>query len=78
VEIPAFSSALQGISRAEGQLNKAAGDIARASVAPSAVDSVDLSTSMVALLESRNNFAANTKVLKIADEMQKSLLDVLG
>ena len=78
MEIPAFSSALQGISRAEGQLNKAAGDIDRASVAPSAVDSVDLSTSMVALLESRNNFAANTKVLKIADEMQKSLLDVLG
>jgi flagellar basal body rod protein FlgC len=67
------------MSRAEAQLNQAASDIARApSVSPGGVDVVDLSASMVALLQSRLSFEANTKVFKVADEMQKSLLSVLG
>ncbi len=33
---------------------------------------------MVSLLQSRNSFDANTKVFKVADEMQKSLLNVVG
>jgi len=79
VQIPAMSSALEGMSRAETQLNQAAGNIARATtVSPPGSDSVDLSTSKVALLQSRNSFDANTKVLKVADEMQKSLLNVIG
>jgi hypothetical protein len=79
VQIPALSSALQGMSRAETQFNKAAGDIARATtVSPTGGDTVDLSASMVSMLESRNSFDANTKVFKIANEMQKSLLDVVG
>ena len=79
MQIPALSAALEGMSRAETQLNQAAGDIARATtVSPPAVDFVDLSTSMVSLLQSRNSFDANTKVFKVADEMQKNLLNVLG
>jgi flagellar hook protein FlgE len=79
VQIPAMSSALEGMSRAETQLNQAAGNIARASiVSPPAVDIVDLSASMVSLLQSRNSFDANTKVFKVADEMQKSLLNIVG
>jgi flagellar hook protein FlgE len=79
VQIPAMSSALEGMSRAETQLNQAASDIARSStVQPASGDVVDLSTSMVALLQSRNSFDANTKVFKVADEMQKSLLNVIG
>ena len=79
MEIPALSSALQGMARAEGQLNKAASDIARAPVvSPDGADIVDLSASMVALLQSRNNFEANTKVFKIAADMQKSLINLLG
>jgi flagellar hook-associated protein FlgK len=79
VQIPAMSSALEGMSRAETLLNQAAGDIARATtVSPPAVDIVDLSTSMVSLLQSRNSFDANTKVFKVADEMQKSLLNIVG
>ncbi len=79
MQIPAMSSALEGMSRAETQLNQAAGDIARATtVSPPAGDIVDLSTAMVALLQSRNSFEANTKVFKVADEMQKSLLNVIG
>jgi flagellar basal body rod protein FlgG len=79
VQIPALSSALEGMSRAEAQLNKAASDIARAPVvSPTGGDIVDLSASMVALLQSRNSFEANTKVFKVADEMQKSLLNAIG
>jgi hypothetical protein len=67
------------MSRAEAQLNKAASDIARAPVvSPTGGDIVDLSASMVALLQSRNSFAANTKVFKVADEMQKSLVNAIG
>jgi flagellar hook-associated protein FlgK len=32
----------------------------------------------VALIQSRNSFEANTKVIKVADEMQKTLLDAVG
>ncbi len=79
MQIPAMSSALEGMSRAETQLNQAAGDIARATtVSPTGGDIVDLSTSMVALLQSRNSFEANTQVFKVADEIQKSLLNVTG
>ena len=73
MQIPALSSALEGMSRAEMQLNKAAVDVARAPV-----DTVDLSAAMVALLESRNSFEANTKVFRVAADMQKSLLNLIG
>ena len=78
MQIPALSSALEGMSRAETQLNKAAGAIARASVVSSGSDVVDLSASMVALMESKNSFEANTKVFHIADQMSKDLLNVIG
>lgn len=72
----AVSSALEGMSRAMAQLNRAASDIA---VAPAAgEDTVDLSAAMVALLESRNSFEANVKMLKVAEEMDRSLINVLG
>ena len=80
-----MSSALEGMSRAETQLNQAAGDIARSTtvdvtpVVPRVSgDIVDLSAPMVSLLQARNSFDANSKVIKVADEMQKSLLDVVG
>ncbi|HLJ44453.1 MAG TPA: flagellar basal body rod C-terminal domain-containing protein [Bryobacteraceae bacterium] len=80
--IPAFSSALQGLSSAETQLNTAAEHIARAPVsvtsAPSPGDSVDLSAEMVALMESRQNFDANLATLRTGDEMQRTLLNMIG
>jgi flagellar basal body rod protein FlgF len=71
-----MSSALEGMSRAETQLNQAASDIARAPVAGG--DIVDLSASMVALMQSKNSFEANTKVFKAADEMSQALLNIVG
>ena len=79
MQIPALSSALEGMSRADTQLNKAAADIARASLAsPSSGDILDLSAPMLALIESKNNFEANSKVFKVADDMSKALLNVVG
>ena len=79
MRIPAISSALEGMSRAETQLNKAASEIARAPVLDSqGGDILDLSAAMVALLQSRNNFEANTNVLKVADELSKDLLRIVG
>ena len=79
MQVPALSSALEGMSRAETQFNKAAGDIARAPVtSPSGGDVVDLSASAVALMESKNSFEANSKVFQVADQMSKDLLSVIG
>jgi len=78
----ALTQALQGISNAETQFNTAASQIARAPLAalgPGApADQVDLSTAAVALLQSRNSFDANIKVLKTADQMEQKLLDTVG
>ncbi len=41
-------------------------------------DHIDLSTESEALMESHNNFAANAKVLKTADQMHQSVLDLLS
>lgn len=76
MQVTALSSALEGMSRAQAQLNRAASDIARAPA--EGQDTVDLSAAMVALLESRNNFEANTKMLKTVDEMDRSLLNIVG
>ena len=85
MQIPAMSSALEGMSRAETQLNQAAGDIARATTTDPAIpvprvngDIVDLSASMVSLLQSRNSFDANTKVIKAVDEMDKTLIKAIA
>ena len=73
-----LTTALEGLSRAEAQFNTAASQMARTPPPPPQADSVDLSAAAVALLESRNSFEANTKMIKTADEMEKSLLDTLG
>lgn len=41
-------------------------------------DTLELSSDMVALLDAKNQFAANTKVVQTANDMQKKLLDMLG
>ena len=79
MQVPALSSALEGMSRAQTQFDKAASNIARSStVSPNGGDILDLSAPMVSLMESRGSFEANSKVFKVADEMQKSLLNAVG
>ncbi len=73
---------LQGLASSQAQFDTAARQVARAPLAdlnqgPQG-DQVDLSTAAVALLDSRNSFDANIKVLKTSDEMQKTLINMIA
>ncbi len=75
-----MTSSLQGMQRAETQLNQVAQSIAQGPVSSSAGpegDTVDLSAQAVALIQAKNSFEANTAALKVGDEMTQTLLKVL-
>jgi hypothetical protein len=74
------SIALQGLEQAQVQLEAAATSIASGGASSSGPgpDTVDLSTAVVALLTAKNQFALDIGVLKVADQAQKSLIDVVG
>ena len=63
----AIDSALTGMRNNINDL----GDIARKGF------ETDLANDMVELLKIRNDFKANTKVIKTADEMLGSILDII-
>jgi flagellar hook protein FlgE len=73
------SIAIQGLQQAGAQLETAAARIANAA-ANSAdgvnLDTVDLSTEIVALMSAQNLFDANLATIKTANQMQKALVDV--
>ena len=72
-------SALEGIHRAEAQVDSIAQKVARPTTQSAATtDQVDLSDLMVQLLQARNNVAVDVKVLQTADEMGKTVLDILA
>jgi flagellar hook protein FlgE len=74
-----FDVALEGLNRAETVLEGAAGRLARLPLVLEAPeDVVNLSAEMVALIEARNLFQINARVIRTADEMSRSLLDVLA
>jgi flagellar basal body rod protein FlgG len=70
-----FSNPLAGMERATTSLNQTASKIAKGSTPG---DSVDLSTDVVSLIQARNSFESNTKVLQTEDEMTKRMLDIIG
>ena len=72
--------ALGGPERAQNSLENTGKRLATGGAprADGAADSVDLSTEMVAKLAARQQFQFNARVIRTADQMQKSLLDVLG
>jgi len=73
-----FTTALEGLANSEAQFNQAAQQIAKVQVAATGQDTVDLSAAAVALIQARNNFDANTKAIKVGDEMQQYLLNAIG
>ena len=78
-----MTQALQGLANAESQFNTAGSNIAQwpqteASGKTPATDTVDLSTQAVAMLQAQNNFEANTKMIKVADQMDQTLLNAIG
>jgi len=73
--------ALQGMQQAETQLENVAIKIAEyGATSPDGanLDTVDLSAEMVALMSAKNEFSLNLKTLETADEVQKSLIDVMA
>ena len=79
LSMPGFAAPLNGLLRSETQFNQAANNIARATLPTSgSKDAVDLSAAAVALIQSRNSFDANTKVIKSVDEMDKTLINTIG
>ena len=74
------TQAVQGLQRSEAQFNRAAAHIAQSPFSSSAPqgDLVTLSTQAVAMLESKNSFEANIQVLKVDNQMQRTLLNVVG
>ena len=72
-------SPLTGLQNSLAQFDQAASAISRATLpAANSPDVVDLSAAAVALLQSKNSFEANTKVIKAADQMDQALLNMIG
>jgi flagellar hook protein FlgE len=76
-----MTQSLQGMQRAETQLNQSAQNIAQwpstsTTSAPQS-DTVDLSAQAVALIQAKNSFEANTAAFKVGDEMTQALLNAI-
>ena len=73
------SIALQGVERAQVQVNNSASRLASIGAdAPAGVglDTVDLSQEAVGLVTAKNQFSANIHVLKVADDMQQRAINL--
>jgi hypothetical protein len=73
--------ALQGLETSQAQFDQAAGRLASVgspSPGTASVDTVDLSAQTISLLSAKNAFELNLSVMKIANEMQSHLVDLLG
>jgi flagellar hook protein FlgE len=76
-----MTSSLQGMQRAESQLNQVAQNIAQGPSSSSAGpegDIVDLSAQAVAMIQAKNSFEANTAAFKVGDQMTQTLLKAIG
>jgi len=73
----ALDTALQGMQNAESSFDSAARRISQ-QPAPQPEDTTSLSDNAVALAQSRNGFAADTKVAHVADQMTKATLNMLA
>ena len=81
VSSPISVTSLQGMQKAEAQLEHAAGRIARLPAAvqnPQDPDTVDLSAEIIAMMGARDNFMANVEAAKTGDELQRALLNIVA
>jgi len=71
--------ALEGLQRAQDQLDQAARRIARpAAIDPAPADFVDLSKEAVEMLLGARMFQANLKTIEVAGDVSRRVLDVLA
>ncbi len=69
--------ALQGVEGVQSRFERAASQLSRAA-SPAAGDVTDFSQTAVGLLSSKEDFEANLNVLKVADRMQRTAIDLLA
>ena len=67
--------AMGGLQQAEAGFQKAAGQVSNAA---DEADSVSLSDAAVGMMENRETYAANIETLKVADQMEKEAIDIIG
>ena len=72
--ISSISIGAAGMHRASAQLETSASRIARIGVEG---NDVDISTEMVNVIQAEANFKASAKVVGVASDMSKALLDIL-
>ena len=75
------SIALQGLEQAQLQLQSAASQLSSATTASSAgspADTVDLSVAAVSMISAKEQSSTSVDAMKIADEVQKTLLSLLA
>jgi hypothetical protein len=75
VSNPIAVSSLQGMEKAQAQLDHAATNIA---AWPDSTDTIDLSAQAVAMISARDNFMANVEAARSGDQMQRDLLNMVG
>lgn len=76
-----LSIAQQGLSRAQGELEKSVQGVAGVALPnenPPPGDSLSLSDQMVSLLEAKNDFEASLKLAQVGDEPSRKSLDLLA
>lgn len=67
--------ATNGLHQAEAGFQKAASQLSNTA---DAEDSVSLSDAVVGLIQNRNEYSANIQTLKVADQMEKEAIDIIG
>jgi len=80
MSMSAINSALQGLAVNQTALAQHADRISRWGLANEGVqaDNIDLATEMVGVMTARRGYEANLPVIRAADEMLGSLLDILA
>jgi hypothetical protein len=66
--------ALGGLNQAQSKFENAAKRVASGGSG----DTVELSSDAVAMISAKNDYAVNIQALKVADNMQRSVLDLLA
>jgi hypothetical protein len=71
--------ALQGLEGAQNRFESAASKLSSAaSPVPGTGDVTDISQATVGLLSAKNDFEGNLTVAKVADEMERTTIDMLA
>ena len=71
------SLALGGLHAAEAEFNGASSEINQNSASSGSGDTADLSSSAVALLAAKENFAANLSAVEATDEIARQIINLM-